>query len=121
MTETDFMKEVMLEATAQGCVIFRTNVGKVKLADGRWFDTGLPKGHADLYGVRSDGTVFYIETKLKPRKATLEQCRFLARMAKQGACVGIAYTIAEALRIIRWNDSDKQYHLNRIEKELNGK
>ena len=51
MTETDLMNAVMLAASAKDCVIFRTNVGKVRMTDGRWFDTGLPKGHADLYGV----------------------------------------------------------------------
>lgn len=121
MTETDLMNAVMLAATAKDCVVFRTNVGKVRMADGRYFDTGLPKGHSDLYGVKSDGKVFYIETKLKPRKPTVEQCRFLLRMIEQGACGGVAYSVEEAMQIIRWNEADKQFHINRILKELNGK
>lgn len=118
MTETDLMNAVMLAATARDCVIFRTNVGKVRTADGRFFDTGLPKGHADLYGVRSDGRVFYIETKIKPRKPTHDQCRFLHRMLKQGACAGIAYSIEEAIQIMRWNDDDKALHTSRVERNL---
>lgn len=121
MTETDLMNAVMLAVSSYDCVIFRANVGKVKLADGRYFDTGLPKGHSDLYGVKHNGRVFYIETKLKPRKPTVEQCRFLLRMIEQGACGGVAYSVEEAMQIIRWNEADKQFHTNRILKELNGK
>lgn len=121
MTETDLMNAVMLAVSSYDCVIFRANVGKVKMADGRYFDTGLPKGHSDLYGVKHNGRVFYIETKMKPRKPTVEQCRFLKRMIEQGAAGGVAYSVEEAMQIIRWNDEDKQFHVNRILKELNGK
>ena len=62
MTETDLMHAVMLAVTEAGNQIFRTNVGKVRTPDGRYFDTGLPKGHSDLYGFRPDGQIFYIET-----------------------------------------------------------
>ena len=55
MTETDLMHAVMLAVTEAGNQIFRTNVGKVRTPDGRYFDTGLPKGHSDLYGFRPDG------------------------------------------------------------------
>lgn len=118
MTETDLMNAVMLAASAKDCVIFRTNVGKVRMTDGRWFDTGLPKGHADLYGVKRDGRAFYIETKLKPRKPTKEQCYFLKRMLEQGACAGVAYSVEEALQIIRWNSEDAEFHTARIERNL---
>lgn len=118
MTETDLMNAVMLAATAHDCVIFRTNVGKVRLPDGRWFDTGLPKGHADLYGVKRDGRVFYIETKIAPRKLTKEQCYFLKRMLAQGAHAGVAYSVEEALQIIRWNADDEALHTTRIERSL---
>ena len=65
MNETDLMHSVMLEASKAGNMIFRANVGKVRMADGRWFDTGLPKGHSDLYGFRPDGRVFYVETNIQ--------------------------------------------------------
>ena len=53
MTETDIMHQIMLDVSAAGNLIFRGNVGKVKLRDGRWFDTGLPKGFSDLFGADS--------------------------------------------------------------------
>lgn len=102
MNETDLMHSVMLKATLMGNTIFRSNVGKVKTADGRWFDTGLPKGHSDLYGFRPDGRVFYIETKMHPRKPTKEQLMFLKTVINKGAIGGVAYTLEEAISIMEW-------------------
>lgn len=103
MRETELMHEIMLAISAKGCKIFRANVGKVRMRDGRWFDTGLPKGHSDLYGFRPDGQVFYIETKIRPRKATKEQVQFLLAMINSGAIGGVAYSVEEALKIIKWD------------------
>jgi hypothetical protein len=108
MNEMDLMHSVMLAAADKGCKIFRTNVGKIRMQDGRWFDTGLPKGHADLYGFRPDGQIFYIETKLHPRKPTKEQRQFLLAMIHAGAAGGVAYTVDEAIRIIDWEPGYKE-------------
>lgn len=102
MSETDLMNEVRLAVSKAKCVIFRINVGKAVTKDGRFFSTGVPVGHSDLYGVRPDGRAFYIETKMHPRKPTKEQCKFLLRMIKQNACAGVAYSVEEALKIISW-------------------
>lgn len=102
MNETDLMHSVMLEASKAGNMIFRANVGKVRMADGRWFDTGLPKGHSDLYGFRPDGRVFYVETKMHPRVPTPEQVRFLQAVIKRGGIGGVAYSVDEAMEIIAW-------------------
>ena len=102
MNEIDLMHGVMLAASQAGNMIFRTNVGKVRMADGRWFDTGLPKGHSDLYGFRPDGRVFYIETKMHPRVPTPEQVKFLQAVINRGGIGGVAYSVAEAMAIIAW-------------------
>ena len=64
-TEHTIQNEIRVALTENGYTVFRANVGKVKMMDGRWFDTGLPKGHPDLYGFRSDGQIFYIEVNNK--------------------------------------------------------
>ena len=102
MTETELMHRVMLAVQEHGSQIFRTNVGKVRTPDGRYFDTGLPKGHSDLYGFRPDGQIFYIETKLHPRKPTKEQRQFILAMIAKGAAAGAAYSVEEALKIVEW-------------------
>ena len=100
MTETDLMHEIMLAVSKLGHPIFRVNVGKVKMSDGRWFDTGLPKGHSDLYGIeKGTGRCFYIEVKVAPNKPTPEQIQFLAAMRKIGAMGCVAYSVGEALQI----------------------
>lgn len=100
VNEQDLMHRIMLAISAAGHHVFRTNVGKVKLSDGRWFDTGLPKGHPDLYGFRRGGRVFYIECKMHPRRPTPEQVRFIKAMRADGAIAGVAYSAEEAMRIL---------------------
>ena len=100
MSEQDLMHSIMLAVTRAGNRIFRVNVGKLRLQDGRWFDTGLPKGHSDLYGFRPDGQIFYIECKIRPNKPTQEQLLFIGAMKQAGALAGVAYTIEEAMKIV---------------------
>lgn len=104
MTEMDLLNQVRLKIQELGCHSFRTNVGKVRLPDGRYFDTGLPKGHADLYGYRKDGRCFYIETKIHPNKPSVEQVRFLLTAIENNCCAGVAYSVEDALNIIKWDD-----------------
>ena len=99
-SEATVMKEIMLAVSQAGNKIFRSNVGHVQTIDGRWFDTGLPKGHADLYGFRPDGQVFYIEVKSETGRARPDQINFLETMRKNGALAGIARSVEDAMKII---------------------
>lgn len=99
MNETDLMNEIRLDLSEKGFATFRANVGKVKLLDGRWFDTGLPKGFSDLFAIK-DGKIYFIETKVKPNKPTKEQLNFLAVMNDRYKCRGgVAYSVEDAERI----------------------
>ncbi|MFC4652657.1 VRR-NUC domain-containing protein [Lactococcus nasutitermitis] len=99
-SEHQVQSEIMLAVSQAGNKIFRSNVGKVQTIDGRWFDTGLPKGHADLYGFRPDGQVFYIEVKNNKGRVRPEQKLFLETMRKNGALAGIARSVEDAMEII---------------------
>ena len=56
MTEEHRIQNEIRLALSESCVIFRMNVGAMKTPDGRYFDTGVPKGFSDLFGFRkSDG------------------------------------------------------------------
>ena len=70
MTETDLMNSIRVALSEKGCTVFRCNVGKIKTADGRYFDTGLPVGYSDLFGFKPGGQVFLLK-----RKCTLETDR----------------------------------------------
>lgn len=98
MTEHDLQNLIRIKLSELGYTVFRANVGKVKMQDGRWFDTGLPTGFSDLFCVR-EGRAYFIECKIKPNKPTQEQINFIKRMQEQGCSAGVAYTVEEAVNI----------------------
>ena len=100
-TEHTIQNEIRVALTENGYTVFRANVGKVKTADGRWFDTGLPKGHPDLYGFRPDGKIFYIEVKNANGRVRPEQKQFIETVKARGALAGIARSVEDALDIVR--------------------
>lgn len=103
MTEHDIQSAIRLKLSELGYCVFRVNAGKVKLADGRWFDTGVPKGFSDLFAVK-DGKIFFIEVKSETGKARPEQVNFLATMRDRYGCVtGIARSVEDAVRIVTTN------------------
>lgn len=100
MKEADVQNSIRL-ALSPHAITFRTNVGKVKTVDGRWFDTGLTKGHSDLTGFKkTDGRIFFIEVKNKKGRPSKEQLHFIKTMQSNGALAGIARSAEDALKII---------------------
>ena len=87
-------------ALADTCVIFRINVGKGYTPDGRYYDTGVPKGFSDLFGFRkSDGKAVFIEVKTPTGRPSREQLKFLEAMRKNGAVAGICRSTEDALKL----------------------
>lgn len=77
------------------------NVGTVRTPDGRYFNTGVPKGFPDLFGFRkSDGKAIFIEVKTKTGRASKEQLNFINIMKQNGAIAGICRSTDEALELI---------------------
>lgn len=100
-SEHEIQSQILVAVSKHQCTIFRSNVGKVKTADGRWFDTGLPNGHPDLYGFRwSDGKVFYLEIKNAKGRPRKDQIQFHKMLTKHGIIHGIARSVDDALKII---------------------
>lgn len=94
------MNKIRVAVSSVG-VCFRANVGKVRLADGRFFDTGLPVGFSDLFGVRKkDGKIFFIEVKTAKGRVREEQKNFIKIMKKNQAIAGIARTPEEAIELV---------------------
>lgn len=100
MTEGDLQNLIRLELSRRGFTVFRANVGKFKLTDGRWFDVGLPQGFSDLFAVKG-GKISFIEVKIHPNKPSTEQLNFIEQMINQGCKAGVAYSVEEALDICR--------------------
>lgn len=93
--------KIRLALSRSQCTVFRVNVGRVKMADGRYFTTGVPKGHFDLYGFRwSDHQVFYIEVKTKTGRPRPDQIKFHDFLARRGVIHGIARSPEDAIKIV---------------------
>ena len=58
--EHEIQSKIMLAVSQHNCLIARTNVGKRKTIDGRWFNAGPPPGWPDLTGCKYDnGKIFF--------------------------------------------------------------
>ena len=102
MTEEHRIQNEIRSAVSPYCVIFRMNVGKGFTPDGRYFETGVPKGFSDLFGVRkADGRAVFIEVKTKTGRVSQQQKLFLAAMKKAGAIAGVCRSADEAVELIR--------------------
>jgi len=99
-TEHDTQNEIRLALAEKGIMCFRANVGRVKMKDGRWFDTGLPKGFCDLFGFRNDGQIFFIEVKNGKGRTSEKQDSFMKLVKENGALAGVARSVEDALKII---------------------
>ena len=85
-----------------GYVVFRTNVGKVKTADGRWFDSGLPGGFPDLMGYKPDnGRIYFIEVKTKTGRRRKDQVAFANGLRDKNVIYGVCRSAEEAVKIVR--------------------
>jgi len=105
MREHDLQNLARIELSKQGFKVFRVNVGKVKLADGRWFDTGLPKGFSDLLAVRH-GRAHFFEIKGDRGRPSSEQLNFIEQMQKIGCVAGVVYSMEDIYKLIEGVDND---------------
>lgn len=104
VTEHDVQNLIRLKLSELGYAVFRINSGKVRMADGRWFDTGVPKGFSDLIACK-DGKIYFLEVKTETGRASTEQLNFLATMRDRYGCVaGIVRSPEEAIRLVTGAD-----------------
>ena len=98
--ETALMNQIRVELS-KTCVIFRANVGSVRMMDGRYFSTGLPKGFPDLFGFRKeDNRIVFVEVKTDTGKVRKEQKEFITRMKSIGCIAGVVRSVEEAVRLV---------------------
>lgn len=100
--EQAIQDSIRVALAQEGYVVFRTNVGKVKTADGRFFDTGLPTGFPDIMGFKPEnGKIFFIEVKTPKGKRRADQVRFAKNLRDKCAIYGVARSAEEAVTIVK--------------------
>lgn len=108
MNETNILKEVMLEASKLGLVVFRNNVGVLPDKNGYMVHFGLCKGSSDLIGwVRDTGQFCAIEVKAGNAKPRPEQQLFIDMVVKSG---GFSCVINDAKKLKLHLDEYKSKH-----------
>ncbi|WP_283679957.1 VRR-NUC domain-containing protein [Lentilactobacillus sp. Marseille-Q4993] len=99
--EHQIQNDIRVALSSRGCTIFRANVGKVKMENGRWFDTGLPKGFPDLCGFRkSDGKMIFIEVKNERGRLRADQKQFAEFIEQYPVIYGVCRSVADAIKLI---------------------
>lgn len=93
---------IRVELAKAGYVVFRTNVGKVKTADERWFDTGLPSGFPDLMGYKPEnGRIFFLEVKTPIGRRRKDQVAFANGLRDKHVIYGVVRSAEQAVKIVR--------------------
>lgn len=102
MTEEHRLQNKIRLALTDMCVMFRVNVGAFRTADGRFINSGVPKGFPDLFGFRkSDGKAIFIEVKTPKGRPSPEQVHFLHTLQKYGVIAGICHSVEDAEKLIK--------------------
>lgn len=102
-TKEQVIQDSIRVALAQaGYVAFRANVGKVRTADGRFFDAGLPVGFPDLFGYKPEnGKIFFLEVKTATGRRRKDQAIFANGLRDKVAIYGVARSADEAVKIVK--------------------
>ena len=116
MNEHDIQNLIRIDFSRQipEGLLFRTNIGQAwtgsrtrKNPDGsltifepRPFNTGLPTGFSDLFGVLPGGKAIFLEIKSEKGKPSPAQTNFLAQVSITGAVAGVARSIEDVIKII---------------------
>lgn len=107
MNEHSIQNAIRLKLSELGYCVFRANVGRFQTKDGRWFDTGLPRGFSDLFAVK-DGRIYFLEVKTETGRPSEEQLRFLAVMRDRYGCVAeIVRSVDDAVRAVGETRSER--------------
>jgi len=100
--EAAIQDSIRVALAEHGYVVFRTNVGKVKTADGRFFDTGLPSGFSDLMGYKPEnGRIFFLEVKTPIGRRRKDQVLFANGLRDKHVIYGVVRSADEALKIVK--------------------
>lgn len=96
--EHKIMNEIRLWCGEHNILCFRCNVGKVRMVDGGWFDTGLPEGFSDLL-ILHKGITYFVEVKTPTGKQRPDQMIFERTVREHGFTYLIARSVNDIMFI----------------------
>lgn len=97
--EHKIMNEIRLWCGQNNILCFRCNVGKVRTADGGWFDTGLPEGFSDLL-ILHKGHCIFCEVKTPTGKQRDCQIQFQKIVEERGFIYIVARSVKDVEKTI---------------------
>lgn len=96
--EHAIMNSIRLWCGEHDILCFRCNVGKVRKADGSWFDTGLPEGFPDLL-ILHKSIAYFVEVKTPTGKQRPDQKRFQEIVESRGFIYIIARCVEDVAKL----------------------
>lgn len=116
MREQDIQNTIRIEFSRQipHGLLFRLNVGQawtgsrvlhnpdgsLTIFEPRPFNSGIPTGFSDLFGVLPGGRALFVEVKSLKGKPSPAQENFLNTVSMRGALAGVARSFEDVLKII---------------------
>ncbi len=100
MTEAALLQALLLRSSELGARLFRNQVGRYQLADGRWLSSGLCVGSSDLIGWAPNGLFVAVEVKRPGRDTTTKKRKqsqgdFIAAVRQAGGIGGVVRSVAD--------------------------
>ena len=112
MTETTLLRRLLVHGSTLGMRLFRNNVGRAQLADGRYLQYGLCVGSSDVIGWtpvvigpehigRTLALFTAFECKIGRNVTTVEQGAFLNVVRTSGGIAAVVRRLADADAAVR--------------------
>ena len=99
MKEHNIQNAIRLWCGEHDILCFRCNVGRVLMADGGFFDTGLPNGFSDLI-ILYNHTIYFCECKTTKGKQRDDQLKFQRMVEARGYTYFIARSIDDVNNVL---------------------
>lgn len=97
--EHRIMNEIRLWCGQNDILCFRCNVGRVKLPNGYYFDTGLPEGFPDLL-ILHKGVTYYAEVKTLTGKQRQDQIDFQRILESRGFIYKVVRSVNDVKQML---------------------
>ena len=82
--ESNILKSIRLWCGENNILCFRCNVGGGKLANGGYFNSGLPNGFSDLIVLPGNGFIIFVECKNATGRQREDQIMFQTQVESRG-------------------------------------